>query len=114
DTSTPIYSWDVKITGSAALTRPVARGIHSGVMVVSGSVSVRNELVARGEFAVLDNSGNEVARRSDAPSPLRSLAGDPIAEPLSGQCPFVMNSREEIENAYQDFRSGKMGTLTEV
>lgn len=37
------------------------------------------------------------------------LGGEPLGEPIAARGPFVMNTMKEIENANQDFRSGKMG-----
>jgi hypothetical protein len=39
------------------------------------------------------------------------LSGVPIAEPIAGYGPFVMNTRQEIETATDDFRLGKFGQL---
>ncbi len=39
------------------------------------------------------------------------LAGEPIAEPVVGHGPFVMNSREEIAQAISDFHSGRFGQV---
>jgi quercetin 2,3-dioxygenase len=40
------------------------------------------------------------------------LSGAPILQPIVGYGPFVMNTRQEIETAMQDFRLGKFGQLT--
>jgi hypothetical protein len=37
------------------------------------------------------------------------MSGEPIDEPIEGQGPFVMNTREEILQAIRDFQSGRMG-----
>ncbi|MEZ6075534.1 MAG: pirin-like C-terminal cupin domain-containing protein [Pirellulaceae bacterium] len=39
------------------------------------------------------------------------LTGEPLGEPVVSQGPFVMNSREEIYNAMEDYQAGKMGRL---
>ena len=42
------------------------------------------------------------------------IAGEPIGEPVARYGPFVMNSREEVLQAVEDYREGKMGILDQV
>ena len=51
--------------------------------------------------------GDEIAMQADADSRFLLLAGKPIEEPVAWGGPFVMNSREEVMQAYQDYQSGK-------
>jgi redox-sensitive bicupin YhaK (pirin superfamily) len=39
------------------------------------------------------------------------LTGEPLNEPVVGQGPFVMNTREQIQQAIQDYQAGRMGHL---
>jgi quercetin 2,3-dioxygenase len=63
---------------------------------------------------VLDPAGDEVRIEAAADSTLLLLSGMPIAEPIVGYGPFVMNSRQEIETAMQDFQRGKFGRMPPV
>ena len=42
------------------------------------------------------------------------LDGEPIPEPIVGHGPFVMNTRAEIEQAFEDYQCGRMGELDRV
>jgi len=42
------------------------------------------------------------------------LGGRPIREPVAWMGPFVMNSREELVQAYQDYQAGKLGSIPAV
>jgi hypothetical protein len=44
-------------------------------------------------------------------SRLLILSGEPLGEPIVGQGPFVMNTRDEIHQAIHDYRAGLMGHL---
>jgi quercetin 2,3-dioxygenase len=48
---------------------------------------------------------------SQSDSRLLVLTGQPIGEPVVGQGPFVMNTREEIRQAIVDYQAGRMGHL---
>jgi redox-sensitive bicupin YhaK (pirin superfamily) len=76
----------------------------------------KNEQSAqRGQMVIFARDGDEVSIRvpADAKSPLDVLllAGVPLNEPIAQYGPFVMNTSEEIYQAIEDYRSGKMGRI---
>ncbi|HEX4749576.1 MAG TPA: pirin-like C-terminal cupin domain-containing protein, partial [Bryobacteraceae bacterium] len=62
-------------------------------------------------IAVLDRDGDAVSVDVAEDSTLLVLSGQPIDEPVASYGPFVMNTREELEQAVEDYRRGKMGHL---
>ncbi|MEZ6067041.1 MAG: pirin family protein [Planctomycetaceae bacterium] len=110
-TFTPINMWDVRLKEGRTLRTAVPAG-HTAVLVVqSGQVELNGTQVRAVELAELDRSGTELLLKADQDARLLLLTGEPIGEPVVGQGPFVMNTREEIAQAVRDYQSGKMGRL---
>jgi len=78
------------------------------IAIPAGQASVRD-----GQVALLGIDPGEVTITggTDGPTDLLYLAGTPIREPIASYGPFVMNSREEIVEAIEQYNSGGMGTL---
>jgi redox-sensitive bicupin YhaK (pirin superfamily) len=60
-------------------------------------------------MAVLTNGGDGVVLRAQANTRAIVIAGKPLKEPIAQYGPFVMNTREELVQAVDDFRAGLMG-----
>lgn len=57
----------------------------------------------------LSQSGSEVRVVSSSIAKILVMAGKPLDEPVVAYGPFVMNTESEIHQAFEDFRTGKMG-----
>jgi redox-sensitive bicupin YhaK (pirin superfamily) len=83
------------------------------VYVYRGSVEVvqghQTTTVPVQRMAVLRNDGDGVVLRAQANSRAILIAGRPLNEPIAQYGPFVMNTREELMQAVEDFRAGLMG-----
>ena len=106
----PIYM-DVKLDAGVEFALPVPPGHSAFVYVYEGSVNVgvsrEAATIDAQELAVLGD-GNEVRLAGRAPqSRAIVVAGRPLREPVARYGPFVMNTREEIMQAFQDFQSGR-------
>jgi redox-sensitive bicupin YhaK (pirin superfamily) len=81
---------------------------------VQGAISVNRETAGEGELIVLGRPGSEVAVEASADAIVFVMSGEPIDEPVAGSGPFVMNTHEELEKAYRDFHSGRMGRIPQT
>jgi hypothetical protein len=116
DTHTPIVYQDWTLGAGADVSIALDRGENALVYVFQGAARVGNQgtSVTDGQLALL-GKGNLVrlrgAEAGDA-ARLLLLAGTPIGEPVARYGPFVMNTRQEIMQAIEDFQNGRMGEIT--
>ena len=64
-----------------------------------------------GDLAIFARTGDVVTVTATSDAKLLVMDGEPIVEPVVGHGPFVMNSRAEIQQAFEDFQLGRMGEI---
>jgi quercetin 2,3-dioxygenase len=111
-TFTPIQLWDMQLDAKSAVRLPVPAGFTTMLVVRDGEVRVNDQHHVPGVAAVVfDRDGDEVALDCNDAATALLLAGEPINEPVMGQGPFVMNTAEEIREAFREYQSGALGKL---
>jgi redox-sensitive bicupin YhaK (pirin superfamily) len=111
-TFTDLNVWDVRLSAEKNLTLSVPENHGAAIAVLRGAITVNGSPEARNaDLVLLDRSGSEIAVAAAADSVLLVLSGVAIAEPIAGYGPFVMNTRQELDTAMNDFRLGKFGRL---
>ncbi|KLU02092.1 Pirin [Rhodopirellula islandica] len=110
-TFSPINLWDVQLTGNAAATLAVPEGHTCVVIVQRGNVRVNESSMQAVELALMERSGDTVVLNAESEARVLLMTGEPLGEPVVGQGPFVMNTREEIRAAITDYQAGNMGHL---
>ena len=88
------YNALVYVLNGQGTVGPDRRPIRMGQLVVFGD----------GDTFLLDATGTE-------PLEVLLLGGRPIREPVAAYGPFVMNTREELVQAFEDFQAGRLGTI---
>jgi len=112
-TFTPMDVWDVRLNQGHSTGFAVPEGRTLALVVLRGTVVVNGRQVAReAQMVLLDRAGSDVSVEASSDATLLLLSGEPIDEPVVGYGPFVMNSPEEINQAMDDFSSGKFGRMT--
>jgi len=111
-TFSPIYMLNAKLNkqGEANFTLPA--NFNTGLLVIEGSVIVNGiEAVPLDHFALFANSGETFTVKASEDSIVLILSGEPLNEPIASHGPFVMNTRQEIMQAFEDYEQGKFGVL---
>jgi quercetin 2,3-dioxygenase len=84
---------------------------NAALLIMKGSVTVNGKKAAMHDFVLFENEGAEIAIEASEDAQFLVLNGEPIDEPVAAYGPFVMNTSREIQQAFDDYRSGKFGHL---
>jgi redox-sensitive bicupin YhaK (pirin superfamily) len=112
ETFTPIEVWDLRIADGKSVTLRTPEGHTTAVVPMQGRAIVNGEqAVEAAQIARLAREGGEFTIAAQGELSALVLGGEPIAEPVVGYGPFVMNSEREIAAAFADFQSGRFGRM---
>jgi quercetin 2,3-dioxygenase len=121
-THTPIAFVHATVSPGARMDLPWRRDFNALVYVLAGQGTVGSERrpVRKGQLVVL-GAGDHLQVDAATSQPLAEpnldvlvLGGQPIREPVAWAGPFVMNTRAEVVQAFEDFQAGRLGTIPSV
>jgi redox-sensitive bicupin YhaK (pirin superfamily) len=112
-TFTPINLFDVRVNAGEIAELKTPAGYNTAVFLLRGGgvLGSTREFEGEAKIALLDSTGDVVRFEAKQDSLLLVLNGEAIHEPVASYGPFVMNTREELAQAVEDYRAGKMGHL---
>lgn len=106
----PVY-FDLDLAPGAVLTLPVPAGHAAFLYVYEGNLDVLaaagRQRLMRSQLAVLGEGGELVVQGGSESTRAILVAGRPLREPVARYGPFVMNTREELMQAFVDFQEGR-------
>ena len=105
DTMVPIEFIHVKMKEKSNLEKEIDQSLNTMIYVFGGEIVVHNKVVKDGELALL-SYGEKLLISSNEKSEFLILAGPELNEPIARHGPFVMNTREEIRQAFIDYQNG--------
>ncbi|GAQ87527.1 cupin-domain containing protein [Klebsormidium nitens] len=116
ETRTPILFLHCKLQPGASFTQEVPSSYNAFAYLIEGEGVFGNGKHATAKQAVFfERDGDSVTVKNDETAKetlsLLLLAGTPLNEPIARYGPFVMNTQEEIQQAFTDFRAGRMGKI---
>jgi redox-sensitive bicupin YhaK (pirin superfamily) len=105
----PTY-WDVTLVNDDKIAESIDSDHNVFIYVISGSIAVAGSTtpLTAGQLAVLSSGDtiNIANKENTGNSRFILVGGKPLGEPVARGGPFVMNTREQVEQAFQDYKSG--------
>jgi hypothetical protein len=110
-TFTPMNVWDMRLKAGHRVALDLPAGYTTALFVLHGAIQIDGQTAGAAELAVMERAGSRLEFEVAEDATLLLLNGEPLDEPIVGHGPFVMNTREEIVQALNDYNSGRFGQI---
>lgn len=111
-TFSPVNMLNAKLNEGGKANFSFPANYNTVLLVIDGEVKVNNqEIVPTDHLLLFTNEGEDFSIEATKNSVVLILSGEPLNEPIASYGPFVMNTQEQIREAFEDFNNGKFGTL---
>lgn len=111
-TFSPVNLMNAKLKSGGKAEFSFPANFNTAALVIEGNIVVNGEeKVATDHLVLFQNEGENFTIEATEDSIVLILSGEPLNEPIYPHGPFVMNTREEIIQAFDDFNNGKFGYL---
>lgn len=112
ETFSPVHLFNAKMKSGASEVFTFPKTYNTALLVIEGDIMVNTKTsVTQDHFVLFENDGETFEIKALKESFVLILSGAPIDEPIAAHGPFVMNTRAEIMQAFDDYHAGKFGTL---
>ena len=102
---TPVLIIDIRLNPESEITIPIMDGWNAFGFIYEGDVK-SGESLTKGQLAVYNTEGKIHYKTNGSQASIYLVAGEPLNEQVSRGGPFVMNTREEILKAFEDYQNG--------
>ena len=110
-TFSPIHVYNAKLKSGASVPFQFPSHFNTALLVIEGTITIQEKSVPVNHFVLMANDVEAFSITASEDCIVLVLSGEPIQEPIAAHGPFVMNTREELIQAFDDYQEGKFGSL---
>lgn len=111
-TFSPLNIYNARLNKGGTATFNLPANYNTALLVIEGEVLVNGtEKVTTDNLALMANDGENFTIEATENAVALVLSGEPLNEPIAAHGPFVMNTQQELMEAFNDFNTGKFGYL---
>lgn len=113
-TFTPVHLFNAKLNKGTKADFSFPAHYNTALLIIEGSLIINEtEEVPTDHFALFEKEGETFTVEAKEDAIVLVLSGQPINEPIAAHGPFVMNTKAELIQAFDDFNKGRFGYLDE-
>ncbi|WP_312075578.1 pirin family protein [Chryseobacterium sp.] len=111
-TFSPLHMMNAKLNKGGKAEFSFPEHYNTAALVVEGNITINTtEKATQDHFVLFENVGENFTIEADENAIVLILSGEPLNENIVSHGPFVMNSKKEIMQAFEDFNLGRFGYL---
>lgn len=111
-TFSPLTVHNIKLNNNGICNLNSPENYNTAILVIEGEVEVNGDKIAStNQMIYFENSGTDILIKAKQNTILLYLSGEPLNEPIAQYGPFLMNTPQEIQQAIEDYNTGKFGYL---
>ena len=110
-TFSPLHVFNTKLKSGTSVPFQFPSHFNTALLVIEGTITIQEQSVPVNHLVLMANDGEDFSITASEDSIVLVLSGEPIQEPIAAHGPFVMNTREELIQAFDDYQQGKFGSL---
>lgn len=111
-TFSPLHIYNVRLNKEGKVNLHLPSNFNTALLVIEGEIVVNGtEKVETDHLALMANDGEDFSIEATEKAVVLVLSGEPLNESIAAHGPFVMNTHQELVEAFNDFNTGKFGYL---
>jgi len=111
-TFSPLNILNAKLNKNGKVNFNMPSHFNTAVLVIEGEIIINNtEKVETDNLALMANDGENFTIEATENAIVLILSGEPLNEPIAAHGPFVMNTQQQLIDAFNDYNTGKFGYL---
>ena len=110
-TFSPVILASLRLNKDGEFEFEIPQDFNCSVLILEGDVIINDSKVVENQMVLFNNDGQTINVKANTDSILLVMAGQPLNEPIFSYGPFLMNTKQQIIEAIEDFNAGKFGEL---
>jgi len=111
ETFTPVEMYDIRLEAGVSVSFDLPSDYNTMLLVTKGSVEANGTAADFQDFVLFGHEGETIELRALQDAYVLVMSGEPIREPIASYGPFVMNTKQEILDAIEDYNHGRFGKI---
>ncbi len=110
-TFTPIEMYNAKLKAGGEAFFNFPKNFNTAFLIIEGKVEINGTSATTDQLVLFSNEDGDIHLKAIDNAAVLMLSGEPIDEPIFPYGPFLMNTKQEVIEAYNDYENGKFGHL---